>query len=506
MFKPIDFLLDRITMYRLLLYYLIALLAIAAGLGFAGVLHYNGLAIIFSASYLTLICWITHEVFARAFEAPANIESSLITALILALIITPYKDSHDILFMTAAAGLAISSKYILQIRHQHIFNPAAVAVALTAIGPGQIASWWVGSSQMLPYVAIGGLLLIRKIQRGQMVTTFVATAIASQAIVSILGHHNLGANLKQELLHSSLWFLAFVMLTEPSTSPGSNVKRSWYAGLVGALFPPQVHIFGIFSTPERALLIGNIFSYIVSPKTKLLLRLKQKEVIAKGTMEFVFGLNRPLDFKPGQYMEFTLPHHGMDSRGSRRYFTLASSPTENELHLGVKFYANGSSFKHAMRAMESQTMFGAAQLGGDFVLPADQNQKLAFIAGGIGVTPFRSMLKYLADKAEKRDVALLYSERTADRLAYKAVFTEAEEKVGAKVIYTLTDEHSLPANWGGATGFISDQMIEQAIPDFGERLFYISGPQPMVEATKSVLHKMGVPRHKIRTDFFPGYA
>lgn len=506
MLKLVDRLLDHITMYRLLLYYLLALLAIAMGLSFAGVLQYNGWAIAFSATYITLICWITHSVFAHAFEAPANLESSLITALILALIITPYKEPHDALFFTAAAGLAIASKYILQIRKKHIFNPAAVAVALTAAGPGQTASWWIGSSQMLPYVIIGGLLLTRKIQRSRMVATFIAVALASQVVVSLLGHHSLTANLRQTLLHSSLWFLAFVMLTEPATSPGSSGKQNWYAALVGAVFPPQVHILKVYSTPELALLVGNVFAYLVSSKAKLILKLRQKQVIAAGTMDLAFALKRPLKYKAGQYMEFTLPHQGTDSRGSRRYFTLASSPTEKDLRLGVKFYAKGSSFKRAMQRMNSQTRFAAAQLSGDFVLPDDQGQKLAFIAGGIGVTPFRSMLKYLTDTNDQRDVTLLYSEKTVAAVAYRDIFAQAKQQIGAKVIYTLTDLASLPPDWPGATGFISEQMVKQAVPDYAERLFYISGPQPMVKAAQHILYSLGVPRHQIKTDFFPGYA
>ena len=506
MFKPIDYLLDRVTMYRLLIYYLVGLLLAAMGLSLAGWLHYNAWAIAFSAGWLTLIAWLTHAIFARFFEAPSNVESTIITALILALIITPFKDSHDILFLTAAAGLAISSKYILAIRKKHIFNPAAVAVALTALGPMQSASWWVGSSQMLPYVIVGGLLLTRKIQRGRLVFTFLVAALASQTLVALFGHHELGPTLQKTIFHSSLWFLAFVMLPEPSTAPTSVGNQAWYGALVGALFPPQLHIFKVFSTPERALLVGNVFAYVVNPKAKLILLLKKKEAVATNTMDFVFGLKRPLKFKPGQYMEFTLEHGGADSRGRRRYFTLASSPTENNLRVGVKFYQRGSSFKKAMLRLGDHTMVAAAQLGGDFTLPDDTSQKLAFIAGGIGVTPFRSMLKYLIDQNEQRDVALIYSEKNASSLAYTDVFAKARDRLGAKIIYTLTEQTSVPKDWGGATGFVSAEMIARDIPDYHERLFYVSGPQPMVRDTRKMLHQLGVQHHQIKTDFFPGYV
>ncbi len=506
MFKPIDYLLDRITMYRLTLYYLIALVVIAMGLSQMGILHYQALAIAFSASYLTLVCLVTNKLFARIFEAPANVESSYITALILALIITPYHQNHDLLFLTAAAGLAMSSKYILAINKKHIFNPAAVAVALTAAGPGQAASWWIGSSQMLPYVIIGGLLLTRKIQRGRMVFSFLVAAVSSQIAISLLGNHNLHSTLQNSLFHSSLWFLAFVMLSEPLTSPGSSTTQTWYGIIVGALFPPQVHFLRIYSTPELALLVGNIFSYIVSPKVNLLPQLIEKSVVANNTMDFVFKLNKPFKYQPGQYMEFTLPHEQTDRRGNRRYFTLASSPTENTLRLGIKFYPNGSSFKKAMRIMSKQTMVAAGSLRGDFTLPVSPDQKLVFIAGGIGITPYRSMIKYLIDKHEQRDITLIYSEKTPGNLAYTDVFTQARQQLGANIVYTLTNDTAIPLNWTGETGFISTNMIKKAVPDYHERLFYISGPNSMVRSTEKMLHELRVPKHFIKTDFFPGYA
>lgn len=505
MMKPIDYLLDRVTMYRLLLYYLLALLLAAIGFSLLGRLQFNALTITFSASYITLICWLTHIVFSKVFEAPSNIESTLITALILALIVSPYHNPHDILFLTAASGLAISSKYILAIRKKHIFNPAAVAVALTAIA-GQTASWWVGTSTLLPFVVIGGLLIVRKIHRGDLVYSFFGSVAVSTVIINIATHHSIITSLQKTALHSSLFFLAFVMLTEPATSPTTKNRQIWYGALVGLLFPPQVHIARIYSTPELTLLAGNIFAYIVSPKLKLLPVLSEKLRIAPDIVDFIFKSQRPLAYKPGQYMEWTLPHPGVDSRGSRRYLTLASSPTEDNLRLGVRFYQNGSSYKRAMLAMDKDTPIAAGQLGGDFVLPKDPSEKLVFIAGGIGITPFRSMIKYLVDKNEKRGVILIYSDKNEQELAYRDVFNEAQHQLGLKALYTLTDLNAVPASWTGHKGYISAQMISSEVPDYMERTFYISGSHSLVTNVKDTLHSLGVPAHQIKTDFFPGYT
>lgn len=506
MFNPIDYFLNRITMYRLVLYYLFALIGIAAGLSAFGVLSYNPLAVLGSAVYLVAICWITNKVFSYVFEAPANIESSLITALILALIITPLNSLHHAVFLTAAAGLAISSKYIIAINKKHIFNPAAVAVALTALGPRESASWWVGSTAMLPYVVIGGLLVVRKIRRGKMVASFFGGVIVSTVIVSLLSDGSLSGSLQRTVLHSSMFFLAFVMLTEPLTSPPTEKKQMSYGLLAGLLFPSQLHLASIYSTPERVLIISNLYSYFISPKIKLVTGLVRKVATGPDSADFIFELKKPFDFKPGQYMEWTLPHHGADLRGNRRYFTIASSPTENNLRIGVKFYPDGSSFKEAMLKMDASVPAVASQLSGDFVLPDNTSEKLVFIAGGIGITPYRSMVKYLLDTDERRDITLLYSESKPANFAYKDIFDEAERRIGTKLVYALTDPAFVPAGWRGKTGMVSADMIKSEVPDYMERTYYISGPHGMVKSMQHALHGLGVPRHRVKTDFFPGYA
>jgi ferredoxin-NADP reductase len=295
------------------------------------------------------------------------------------------------------------------------------------------------------------------------------------------------------------------MLTEPLTSPTTEKGQRWYAALVGALFPPQVSLLGVYSTPELALVAGNVFSYIISPKTKLLLKIHDTFAWGPTTIDFLFKPARQFAYQPGQYMEFTLPHKESDNRGSRRYFTLASSPTEDTLRIGVRFYDNGSSFKKTLRNIDDTNSIAASQLGGDFTLPKDPTQKLAFIAGGIGITPFRSMLKYLIDTHDSRFATLFYSERNAHELAYSDVLLAAQQQPNMRVVYTLTDKDTLVPQ-GMNTGYITADMIKRELPDFQERLFYISGPQSMVTNMRSTLKGIGVHDRNIKVDFFSGYA
>ena len=505
MIKRMDNWLNQITMYRLIEYYLAFLIGIATLLSFAGVLAYDPFALLFSTGFLIAACWITNTIFARTFNVPTNLESAYISALILALIITPLKDYHDLFFLGWAAVLSMASKYILAIRGKHIFNPVAFAVALTYFTINQSASWWIGSAPLLPFVIAGGVLIVRKIRRFDLVASFLIAALVTVVGFTILEGSNVISTLQNLIVASPLLFFAFIILTEPLTTPPTRRLQIWYGALVGFLFSPQVHIGSLYTTPEIAILVGNVLSYLVSPKAKLVLKLQQKIQLGPGLYDFIFAPQRKLAYAPGQYMEWTLGLDDPDSRGNRRYFTLASSPTESELRLGVKFYPHSSAFKESLLAMDEDSEIVAAQLAGDFTLPSNPNQKCVFIAGGIGITPFRSMIKYLLDTNQRRPITLFYANRTADEILYQDVFSNAK-RLGIKTIYTLTDPAGVPRGWRGYVGRIDAALIRHEVPDYRNCLFYLSGPNAMVNAFEDTLLKMGVRKGRIKTDFFPGFA
>jgi ferredoxin-NADP reductase/Na+-translocating ferredoxin:NAD+ oxidoreductase RnfD subunit len=504
--SPIDNFLNKTTMYRLLLYYLGGLLLVAAALATFGLLPYNPLFMLASAGFLMAVSWLFNVVVAHIWGVPTNTESSLLTALILALIISPSDPASSFFFLLWAALLAMMSKYLISIRGKHLFNPAAFGVAITALFLGQSATWWVGGNlPLLPFVLAGGFLIVRKIQRWDLVLTFLVVALVSTLAPTIVAGGDIMSALSATILHTPLFFFAFVMLTEPLTTPPRRLGRVLYAALVGFLFAPWVSIGSFYFTPELALLGGNIFSYLISPKFKAVLKLREIRKIANDTYEFVFAGRVP-SFKPGQYAEWTLGTDTADSRGNRRYFTLASSPTENDIRLGIKFYSDPSSFKKYLAATKQGSSLLAGSIAGDFTLPWSKKRKLVFIGGGIGVTPFRSMVKYLTDRREKRDVILFYSNRTEAEIAYKDVFDTAERaNIGFRAVYTLTDKNVRP-EWTGARGYVDAAMIQREVPDFRDRTFFISGPRSMVNSFEESLARLGVPRRRIKSDFFPGFA
>ncbi len=271
----IDKFLNSITMYRLLLYYLILLLAVAFIYSIFGILPFTPFSLVASSLVLVAVSYVTNKIFEKLFKVQTNIESNFITALILALIITPAKGVTDFFFLIVAAILAMASKYILNIRGKHIFNPAAIALVITAFTIHGYASWWVGTLAMLPWILFG-VLIVRKIRRFDLVFYFFVTAVVSILGISFLrGNTNILTILKTTFVDSPILFFAFIMLTEPLTTPPTAILQSIYGGLVGVLIAP-IH-FGVFyTTPEIALVIGNVFSYLSSPKQKLILTLKEK--------------------------------------------------------------------------------------------------------------------------------------------------------------------------------------------------------------------------------------
>lgn len=499
MFSLIDRLTNKVTMYRLLIYSLLALLVGGVGLSLFHLLPYQPLDIIASTIFLVAACFFVNYIFAWVYGAPSNLESVYITALILALIISPTPVASNFVLLVAAAALAMASKYVLAWRKEHLFNPVAFAVALTALTLNQAASWWVSSIYLLPIVIVVGILITRKLKRFDVILSFLATAGLIAAITNF-------ASLRMTLLYSPLLFFAGIMLTEPMTTPSTRGRRMWYGVIVGLLFAPIIHIGSIYSTPELALLVGNVFSFIINPKQRLLMKLESKELVADNTYDFVFSSAQRLRFHPGQFVEWTLDHDHFDNRGMRRYFTIASSPTESNIRFGVKFYEPASSFKQTLLALQPGATVVAGQLAGDFTLPKNSTQPLVFIAGGVGITPFRSMTKFLLDNNLRRQVTLLYSNNHVEDIIYKDIFLQAEQQFGMKTIYTLTDREQVPTDWPYYVGYVTPQLIQKEVPDYMQSLYYISGSHTMVENFTRTLKQLGVPLHRIKTDYFPGFA
>ena len=228
--------------------------------------------------------------------------------------------------------------------------------------------------------------------------------------------------------------------------------------------------------------------------------LQHIEDVADSIKVFWFKPDRAIRHVAGQFTQIHLPLELMDERGDKHWFTISSSPTEELIGITTKFTSNeGSAFKQALGRLQPGTKLTLAEPMGDFVLPKDTSIPLLFVAGGIGVTPYRSMIKWLNDTKEQRDVHLVYSVREPGELAFLDLFQSHD--------MTFTPIVTEPdVDWQGGTGLLSAERILASADADHRTLIYISGPEPMVEQFVKDLKQAGIPAHRLVTDYFPGYT
>jgi glycine betaine catabolism B len=482
----IDRINDRLTSYRLMLYFLLALLAWGFIGSFFHQVAYNWHEILISAVWLMAVCWSANKLIARFLDIPANKESDLITGAILALILTPPTSLRDFALLASAGIGAMTVKYALTVYKSHIFNPAAAGAFIAGEVFHKYASWWVGTKFMAPLLVLGGILILRKMKR----FTLVAVFLAVYCLYLIYGT-KLGGNtdfLQAEILGTPVLFFAIVMLIEPLTSPSVAYYYLPYALIVGVLYSvTRLHV-----SPEEALLIGNVFTFLAAPNKRYEMVFSRRLQEADGIFSYQFSMPKNLKFKAGQYMEWTVAHNRTDSRGNRRYFTISSSPTEPGVMFTVKLPADKpSAFKQRLERLKPGDIVLASDLSGTFTLPKDPSKKLAFLAGGVGITPFRSIAKYMIDSGGRRDAALIYSAGKDTEFSFKNIFDKAAQS-GLRTFYE--------------TGRLDGAKISSLLPDYKTRRFYISGPYGFVHAMESALLSLGVGPSNIVTDYFPGYG
>lgn len=224
------------------------------------------------------------------------------------------------------------------------------------------------------------------------------------------------------------------------------------------------------------------------------------EDIAENIKSFWFKPERPLGHTAGQFIELRIPHDGKDNRGDKRWFTVSSSPTEDLVSITTKLTPEGgSTFKQALRTLNGDSEITMSDAMGDFVLPKDDSIELVFVAGGIGVTPMRSMIKSLYDTKQRRAITLIYSVRIAGELAFMDLFRGAD--------ITLIPVVGEPAaGWTGETGRIDATRIISLASGLEGKYVYLSGPEPMTESLYKELKQLGVNKKSLVTDYFPGYT
>jgi ferredoxin-NADP reductase len=218
------------------------------------------------------------------------------------------------------------------------------------------------------------------------------------------------------------------------------------------------------------------------------LKLIAKEPAAKDMTTFWFQPETAVSRIAGQYTQLFLTHPRMDGRKDRRWFTISSSPTEKFWSVTTKLDPlRNSSFKTALLTLSPGAEIKAQLPMGDFVLPKDTALPLVFVAGGIGITPYRSILKFVSDTGERRDITLIYAVNDASEIAFSDIIKDS----GAKFITHL--------------GKLESTQILNHTKNLKNPIIYLSGPERMVENLQKGLLSRGVKEERIRTDFFHNY-
>lgn len=221
------------------------------------------------------------------------------------------------------------------------------------------------------------------------------------------------------------------------------------------------------------------------------LKLADKKKLFEDVCSFVFEPEKATNWLPGQYMHYVLEHPKADDRKTERWFTISTAPFEKSIQITTRLNAQkGSSFKHALLEMEIGDQIEADGPNGKFVLePGDVHHVL--ISGGIGITPFRSQLSQLAHLKRDIKATLLYANSDEN-----FVFGDELDEITKKIPGFSVKK------------FVGKRLGEADFKEFLDQsntVFYVSGPEPMVESYYDLLIKMTGSEDRVKKDFFPGY-
>lgn len=237
---------------------------------------------------------------------------------------------------------------------------------------------------------------------------------------------------------------------------------------------------------------------------QLLVMLTDKKKLAPNIYSFFF--NKPIDFNfiPGQYIRMILYHKNPDKEGSSRFFTIASNPLSENIMITTKF--RDSSFKKALLRLnrdEKIEIFGPI---GQFFLDERSRKSVVFLSGGMGITPFHSMISYIHEMNLHINTTLIASFNSInDVIFYKELDNIGKNNKCIKVIYTITSGGKNNMQWEGERGRIDENLIKKYVLNYLESTFYVTGPNNMVDSISKLLKAMNVLDENIIMEKFTGY-
>jgi ferredoxin-NADP reductase len=226
-----------------------------------------------------------------------------------------------------------------------------------------------------------------------------------------------------------------------------------------------------------------------------------KEIIPRTYNVTSFRFPRPaaLNYKAGQFLFVTIK---ADGKELSKHFSFSSSPTE-KTRIEFTKKLSDSDFSTALKALKIGDWARIDAPYGKFTFEGE-HEKIGLLAGGIGITPFKSICQYCTDMRLDTKVTLLYGNRTENDIAFrKELETMQQQNKNLKVVFTLNEASG---EWKGATGLITTEMIKKEIPDYKETMFYTCGPPAMVQIMEKLVEQLGLPKTQLKREYFTGYT
>jgi len=211
---------------------------------------------------------------------------------------------------------------------------------------------------------------------------------------------------------------------------------------------------------------------------------------AENITTFLFEPEIPVTWEAGQFMIYSLPHENEDIRGRQKFFTISAAPFEKRPRISTRIFDRPSSFKNALNRMKIGDMILAKGPDGDFVID-NVEQNSVFLAGGIGITPYRSIILDLDHQNKPMNITLLFSNKTS-AFPFKKELDEVVKKRKDLKIHYLNKR-------------IDEETIKEHVPNIKSSIFYVSGPDAMVEEMLEVLKSLEIKEENIKSDYFSGY-
>jgi ferredoxin-NADP reductase len=234
-------------------------------------------------------------------------------------------------------------------------------------------------------------------------------------------------------------------------------------------------------------------------------RLTGRDEVAEGTMAFHFEKPAGFSFKPGQAVDIVLTDaHSGEASGARHTFSIVSAPFEDELVVATRM--RDSAFKRALKSLPIGSSVGIDGPFGSLTLHNNRDRPAIFVAGGIGITPFISILRQATRDRLPHRLLLLYSNRRPEDAAFLDELRELERRnENFRLVATMTQMDQSKRPWDGETRLIDEHLIRAISDGLAAPIHYIAGPPAMIEAMRRLLNRAGVDDDDIRSEEFLGY-